>query len=438
MNSEEMIALCKQHTLYSWSAGKDVNPIPIAGASGCTFWTPEGHRLLDFNSQSMSVNIGHAHPRVVDAIKRQLDVLPYAMPPSATAVRARLGKLLSEVTPGDIDVFFFTCSGAEANENAIKAARWFTGRHKILSRYRSYHGATHGAAMLCGDPRRLVNEPGAPGFVKVMDPSPYHYSFGATEAEITANNLRYLEEVIQYEGPEAIAAMFIETVTGTNGVLLPPAGYLRGLRDLLDKYGILLVCDEVMSGAGRTGRMYAFEHAGILPDIVTMAKGISSCYQPLGVMGIRQKIADYFHDHTFTGGLTYNSHPTSLAAAEAVIHVLLDEGMIDNAAALGPVVLEEIDRLAERHPSVAGGRGIGLFAMVDLQQDADGTPIAGYNEHHPAAAALKKRMFELGLFTYVRWSSFMVMPPLCIDETELRRGFAIIDEALEVVDRAFF
>ncbi len=438
MTSEDMIRLCKQHTLYSWSAGRDVDPVPIAGASGCTFWTPDGHRLLDFNSHVMSVNVGHSHPRVIAAIKRQLDELPYAMPGSATAVRARLGKLLSEITPGDIDVFFFTCSGAEANENAIKAARLYTGRHKILSRYRSYHGATLGAALLGGDPRRLVNEPGAPGFVKVLDPSPYSYSFGATDAEITAQNLRYLEEVIQYEGPHTIAAMFIETVTGTNGVLLPPAGYLEGLRALLDRHGILLVCDEVMAGAGRTGRMYAFEHAGIVPDIVTMAKGISSCYQPLGVMGLRQPIADYFHDHAFSSGLTYNSHPTSLAAAEAVIHVLLDEGMVDNARALEPVMRQEIARLAERHPSVAGGRALGLFGMVDLQRDAAGTPIAGYGHHHPAGDALKRRMMELGLYTYVRWTSFTVMPPLCIDEAELRRGFGIIDEALAVVDEAFF
>ena len=437
MDTAEMVRLCKAHTMYSWSAGDAVSPLPITGAEGIWFWGPDGRRLLDFNSHVMSVNVGHGHPRVVSAIKAQLDTLPFAMPGSATEVRARLGKLLAEVTPGDIDVFFFTCSGAEANENAIKAARWYTGRHKILSRYRSYHGATHGAVQLTGDPRRWPNEPGAPGFIKVMDPQPYTYSFGATEAERTEQNLRYLEEIIQYEGPQNIAAMVIESVTGTNGVLPPPAGYLKGLRELLNRHGILLVCDEVMAGFGRTGRMYAFEHWDIVPDIVTMAKGLTSCYLPLGAMGMRQPIADHFKQNVFQGGLTYNSHPASLAAAEACIHVLQDEGMLDNARRLEPVMREEIDRLTNAHPSVAGGRVIGLFGMVDLQKDAQGTRLAPYGHHSAVGDAFKARLLELGLYTYVRWSEFTCIPPRCITEAELRQAFAIIDEALEVVDAAF-
>ena len=437
MDTSEMVRLCKAHTMYSWSAGDKVDPLPISGAEGIYFWGPDGRKYLDFNSHVMSVNVGHGHRRVIEAVKTQLDTLPFAMPGSATEVRARLGKLLAEVTPGDIDVFFFTCSGAEANENAIKAARWFTGRHKILSRYRSYHGATHGASMLTGDPRRLPNEPGAPGFVKVMDPQPYTYSFGRTEAERTEQNLRYLAEVIQYEGADQIAAMVIETVTGTNGVLPPPVGYLEGLRELLDQHGILLVCDEVMAGFGRTGKMYAFEHAGIVPDIVTMAKGLTSCYQPLGAMGMRQAIADHFKTHVFYGGLTYNSHPAGLAAAEACIHVLRDEGLIDNAARLGPVMRQEMDRLIEAHPSVKAGRCIGLFGMMDLQRDSQGTPLAPYGHHSPVGDAFKKRLMALGLYTYVRWSEFTCIPPLCITEAELRGAFAIIDEALEVVDEAF-
>ena len=437
MDTAEMVRLCKAHTMYSWSAGDAVEPLPITGAEGIWFWGPDGRRLLDFNSHVMSVNVGHGHPRVIDAIKAQLDALPFAMPGSATEVRARLGQLLAEITPGDIDVFFFTCSGAEANENAIKAARWYTGRHKILSRYRSYHGATHGAIQLTGDPRRWPNEPGAPGFVKVMDPQPYSYSFGATEAERTEQNLRYLEEVIQYEGPHTIAAMVIETVTGTNGVLPPPKGYLKGLRELLDRHGILLVCDEVMAGFGRTGRMYAFEHADILPDIVTMAKGLTSCYLPLGAMGMRQPIADHFKTHVFQGGLTYNSHPTSLAAAEACIHVLRDEGLIENAQRLEPVMREEMDRLTDEHPSVKEGRVIGLFGMIDLQKDAQGTRLAPYGHHSAVGDAFKARLLELGLYTYVRWSEFTCIPPLCITEEQLRQAFAIIDEALEVTDAAF-
>lgn len=437
MNTDEMIELCKAHTMYSWSAGDQVNPVPITGAEGSYFWGPDGRKILDFNSHVMSVNAGHRHPVIVDAIKRQLDAFPFAMPGSATPVRARLGKLLSEVTPGDIDVFFFTCSGAEANENALKAARWYTGRHKVLTRYRSYHGATQGAIALTGDPRRWPNEPGVPGIVRVMDPQPYSYSFGETDAERTEANLRYLEEVITYEGPDQIAAMFIETVTGTNGVLIPPEGYLKGLRALLDRYGILLVCDEVMAGFGRTGKMFAFEHGDILPDIVTMAKGLTSSHLPLGAMGMRQSIADHFKSHVFLGGLTYNSHPAALAAAEASIRVLLDEGMVDNAARLEAVMHEEMSRLVDTHPSVKTYRAIGLFGMIDLQSDASGTPLAPYNHYSPVGSAFKKRLMELGLYTYVRWSEFMCLPPLCISEEELRRGFAIISEGLAVVDEAF-
>ena len=437
MTGDEMVRLCREHTLYSWNKGSAVVPLPVARAQGAWFETPEGHRLLDFNSQAMSVNVGHGHPRIIAAIKGQLDELPYAAPGSATAVRARLGKLLSEVVPGDIDSFFFTMSGAEANENAIKAARLFTGRHKILSRYRSYHGATHGAASMTGDPRRWAVEPGAPGFVKVMDPWPYEYSFGATPAEQTKNNLRYLEEVIEYEGPDQIAAMCIETVTGTNGVLPPPEGYLAGLRALLDRHGILLICDEVMSGFGRTGRLFAFEHAGITPDILTMAKGLTSSYAPLGCMGLRRGIARHFEDHVFWGGLTYNAHPICLAAAEANIHVLLDEGMVENAARLGAVMREEMDGLAARHPTVKEGRCIGLLGMVDLQRNAAGEPFAGYNRKSPLLQAFQRRLVDDGLFTYLHWDSFTCIPPLCITEEELRGGFAVIDRNLAMVDEAF-
>ena len=273
MNSQEMVELCLKHSLFSWSATGKVDPMPIARAEGVYLYSPEGQRWLDFNSQLMSVNIGHGHPKVVKAIQEQAATLLYAYPGMATEVRARLSKRLAELVPGDLNTFFYTLGGAEANENAIKAARLFSGRHKIIARYRSYHGATHGAISLTGDPRRWPSEPGMAGVVRVMDPMPYDYSFGDDDGEIVANNLRYLEEVIQYEGPKHIAAMIIETVTGTNGILPPPAGYLEGLKALLDKHGILLICDEVMCGWGRTGKLFAFEHGRIVPDIVTMAKG---------------------------------------------------------------------------------------------------------------------------------------------------------------------
>lgn len=437
MHTREMIELCLKHSMFAWAATGHVDPLPLARAEGVYLYTPEGKRIIDFNSQLMSVNIGHGHPKVIEAMKRQLDELIFVYPGAATAVRARLSKKLAELVPGDINTFFYTLGGAEANENAIKAARGFTGRQKILSRYRSYHGATSATMQLSGDPRRWPNEPGGPGFIRVLDPRPYDYSFGATEAEQTRNNLAYLEEVITYEGPETIAAMFVETVTGTNGVLPPPAGYLQGLKALLSKYGILLVCDEVMCGLGRTGKLFAFEHWDVVPDIVTMAKGLTSSYFPLGAMGVSDRIAAHFRDHVFWGGLTYNSHPLGLATAEAVIDVMLEEGMIDNAVAMGRVMRSEMDRLQAKHPSVAEGRQLGLFGMIDLRRDARGTPLAPYNGTHPAMGKLGAFFREQGLFTFIRWASFMCNPPLCITEEQLLEAFAIVDRGLDITDEAF-
>ena len=270
-----------------------------------------------------------------------------------------------------------------------------------------------------------------------MDPHPYHYSFGTSEEEIVANNLQYLEEVIMYEGPDKIAAMFVETVTGTNGILPPPKGYLKGLRALLDKYGILMICDEVMCGWGRTGKLFAFEHFDIVPDIVTMAKGLTSSYIPLGAMGVSDPIAAHFQENVFWGGLTYNAHALSLGTAEAVIDVLIGEGMVENAARLAPVMRSEMDRLQAKHPSVREGRCIGLFGMIDVQKDSKGTRIAPYNGTHPAMAELGQFFRDNGLFTFIRWGSFMCNPPLCITEEELLACFDIIDRGLDIADRAF-
>ncbi len=437
MNADEMIRLCKAHTMYTWNAGDNVNPLPVERAEGVYMYTVDGRKILDWNSQLMSVNIGHGHPRVVEAIANQARQLCYAFPASATAIRARMGKKLADVVPGDLNTFFFTLGGAEANENAIKAVRQYSGRQKILTRYRSYHGATNACMQATGDPRRWASEPGAPGFVKVMDPWPYSFSFGRTEAEITEQNLKYLDETIMYEGPHTIAAMMIETVTGTNGILPPPQGYLKGLRALLDAHGILLICDEVMAGWGRTGKLFAFEHGDIVPDVLTMAKGLSSSYAPLGCMALSDPIADYFRTNVFWGGLTYNSHPIGLAAAEAAIDVLLDEGLVENAARLEPVMRAEMDRLVEKHPSAKAGRCIGLFGMMDVQKNGQGDLIAPYNGTHPAMKRLGRFFLDNGLFTFVRWSHFMCNPPLCITEEQLHEGFAIIDRALDITDEVF-
>jgi len=437
MSTEEMVRLCKAHTLYTWAKQSAVHPVPIARAEGIYFWTPEGKRYTDFNSQLMSVNIGHHHPKVRDAIKRQADELVFAHPQSATAVRARVGKLFADITPDPINTFFFTLGGAEANENAVRAAKLYTGRQKIVVRHRAYHGATNLTLNMTGDPRRWPNEPAAPGIIRVMDPTPYKYSFGATEEERARQNLLYLEEVLMYENPKSIAAFVIETVTGTNGILVPHPLYIQGIRKLCDEHGIMLVCDEVMAGFGRTGKLYAFEHFGVVPDIVTLAKGLTSSYLPLGAVGLSDKIAAFFQDNVFAGGLTYNSHPMLLACAEANVQVMLEEGMIENAARLERVMHEEYARLKSRHPSFKEGRAIGLFGMIDLQKNAQGEPLAPYNGASEAMTNFVKALDEAGIFTFARWNSFTCIPPLCITEEQLRETFATIDRCLDVADRGY-
>ncbi len=437
MDGTEIIKLCLEHSLYSWSATDAVDPLPVVRAEGVHMFDAAGRRILDFNSQLMSVNIGHSHPRVVAAMKKACDGLLFAHPGTATEIRARVSKRLADLCPGDLDVFFFTLGGAEANENAIRAARLFTGRQKILSRYRSYHGGTNAMLQLTGDPRRWANEPGMPGVIRVMDPWPLKYSFGDDPEAITRNNLTYLEEIITYEGPQTIAAMIIESVVGSNGILIPPPGYLSGLKELLSRHGILLICDEVMAGFGRTGKLFAFEHGGIVPDIVTMAKGLTSSYAPLGAVGLSRRIADHFRKNVFYGGLTYNAHPFCLEVADAVLDVLLDEDLIGNAARLEPVMQAEMEKLQARHPCVATHRNIGLFGVVELRKDSAGTPIAPYNGSHPAMQIFSQKLLDAGLYTFVRWNYFMTNPPLSISQSQLEEGFAIIDRCLDVVDEVF-
>jgi taurine--2-oxoglutarate transaminase len=433
MTGEEMIALAKKHTLYEWSAQSKVDPIPVAGAKGVYFWTPEGKRFLDFNSQLMSVNIGHGDPRVIDAISKQAATLAYANPFMATEPRARLGAKLAEITPGDIDTFFFTNAGAEANENAIKIARFVTGRQKILARYRSYHGATAGSMTLTGDPRRWANEPGMPGVVHVLDP--YHGI--ARGWESAAQSLAMLEEVIQLEGPHTIAAFILEPVTGTNGVLVPPDGYLQGVRELCTKHGILMIADEVMSGFGRTGEWFAVNHWNVVPDLITMAKGLTSSYLPLGAVGMRHLIAQHFQDKVFYGGLTYNSHPMGCAAALATISVYEEDHLIENARKMGALMKQRLADLATRHPSVGAVRSIGLFGIVELiRSGRTREPLAPFNGTSEEMTALGKFFRQEGLYTFVRWNTFFTNPPLCIKEQELLEGFGIIDRGLEITDKA--
>jgi taurine---2-oxoglutarate transaminase len=432
MTSEEIVTLCKQHTIFEWSAQRTFEPIPVAGAKGVYFWTPDGKRYIDFNSQLMCVNIGHGEPRVIKAIQEQAATLAYANPFMATEPRARLGAKLAAITPGDIDVFFFTNGGAEANENAFKIARAFTGRQKILARYRSYHGGTAAAIAATGDPRRW-SQPPMPGIVHVLDP--YHgIERGWDSAEAS---LRYLQEVIELEGPQTIAGFILETVTGTNGVLVPPDGYLQGVRALCDRYGILMISDEVMSGFGRTGEWFAVNHWNVVPDIISMAKGLTSAYVQLGAVGVRRHIAEHFAAAPFPGGLTYNSHPLACAAALAAIAVMEEDRLVEKARTTGRLMAELLQDLAHRHPSVGAVRSIGLFGVVELVRNRETrTPLAPFNGTSPEMTDLGEFFRREGLYTFVRWNYFFTNPPLPITEDELREGFAIIDRALEVTDRA--
>jgi len=433
MTGKEIVDLTKKHTLYEWSAQSKVDPIPVARAKGIYFWTPEGKRFIDFNSQLMSVNIGHGDARVIQAIADQAATLCYANPFMATEVRARLGQKLAEITPGDIDTFFFTNGGAEANENAIKLARFFTGRHKIIARYRSYHGATAGAISLTGDPRRWAAEPGIPGVVRVLDP--YHgIERGWESAE---SSLAMIEETIQLEGPQTIAAFILEPVTGTNGILIPPDGYMQGVRKLCDNYGILMIADEVMAGFGRTGEWFAVDHWKVVPDLICMAKGLTSSYIALGAVGMRHHIAQHFQDKVFYGGLTYNSHPMGCATALATIRVYEEDNLIENARKTGSIMKDLGAELQKKHRSVGAVRSIGLFGILELvRSQKTRQPMAPFNGTSDEMAALGKFFRENGLYTLVRWNTFYTNPPLCINEQQLREAFAIIDKGLEITDKA--
>ena len=334
MTSEEIARMAREHTFFSWSIQGAIDPIAIDRAEGVYLYTPEGKRILDFNSQLMSVNIGHGDRRVIDAITAQMEKLQFVQPAFATEIRARLGAKLAEILPGDMDKMFFTLGGAEAVENAIKLARQYTGRYKILARYRSYHGATMGAMTLTGDPRRWAKEPGLVGVVRYPDT----HRWGEAEPRPVGESLQGLEDVIRYEGGHTIAAIFLETIVGTNGILIPPDGYVAGVRDICDRHGILMVADEVMAGFGRTGKWFAIDHWGVTPDLMTMAKGLTSSYLPLGAVAMRHEVAEKFNSMMYYGGLTYSAHPVSLAASLATLSVYEEDGLIENAARLGPVM----------------------------------------------------------------------------------------------------
>lgn len=442
LSDDEILSLSKEHVFYTWSAQARVNPIAVKRARGVYFWDTNDKRFLDFNSMTMCVNIGHGDQRVIKAMQEQAAQLAYAAPGMTTKVRALASKAVADITPHQaLTKVLFTLGGADANENAIKLARGYTGRHKILTRYRSYHGATAGAMAATGDPRRVAWEPNLmTGVVHFLDPYRYRSTFHRTnpdisEKEFAQDYLNHLEEIIQYEGPASIAAIMVESVTGTNGIIIPPEGYMQGVRTLCDKYGIVMIVDEVMSGFGRTGKWFAIEHWDVVPDIITMAKGLTSAYAPLGAVAMKPEIAAAFDETAFESGLTYTSHPISLAAALANIGVIREDKLVEHAAGMGPVLKRMLTDLGEAHPSVGEIRSIGLFGIIELVKDRKTKePMAPWNASSPEMAALRKYCLDNGLFLYTHWHTVLIIPPLIITEEQLKAGFEILDKALEIID----
>ncbi|NUP48760.1 MAG: aspartate aminotransferase family protein [Catenulispora sp.] len=440
----EVLANDRAHVFHSWSAQGAISPLPVAGAEGSWFWDYEGNRYLDFSSQLVNTNIGHQHPKVVAAIQEQAGKLCTIAPSFANDVRGEAARLITELAPGDLNYVFFTNGGAEANENAVRMARLHTGRSKVLSAYRSYHGSTSTAIALTGDPRRWANDAAGQstgGAVHFFGPHLYRSHFhSTTEAEESERALLHLEQVIQFEGPNTIAAIVLETIVGTAGVLLPPPGYLAGVRALCDKYGIIYIADEVMAGFARAGAWFAVDHWDVTPDLITFAKGSNSGYIPVGGVIISQRIRDTFDQRVYPGGLTYSGHPLACASIVATINAMREEGIIEHAARLGEEVFgPELRAMAAKHPSVGEVRGVGAFWALDLVRsqetremlvpyNAAGADAAPMNE---LGAALKAR----GVWPFINFNRLHVVPPCNISEADARKGLEALDEALEVTDR---
>jgi taurine--2-oxoglutarate transaminase len=433
----------RAHVFHSWSAQALIDPMPIAGAQGSYFWDYAGKRYLDFSSQLVNVNIGHQHPRLVAAIQEQAATLCTVAPSFANDKRGEAARLIAELAPGDLNRVFFTNGGAEATENAIRLARGHTGRHKVLAMYRSYHGSTAAAVTATGDPRRWANEPTALGVVHFWGPYPYRSAFHADgEAQECERALAHLRDTVVFEGPGTVAAILLETVVGTNGILVPPPGYLAGVRALCDEYGIVMIADEVMAGFGRCGEWFAVDRWGVTPDLITFAKGVNSGYLPLGGVVISEPIAQTYAQRVFPGGLTYSGHPLACASAVASIQIFKEDGIVEHARAIGEdVIAPALDGLMQRHPSIGEVRGLGVFWALELVRDrATREPLVPYN----AAGADATPMTELaaackqrGLWPFTHFNRVHVVPPCTVSADEVAQGVAILDEALEVADRYY-
>jgi taurine--2-oxoglutarate transaminase len=431
--SKEIVQENRDYTMFSWAVQGAANPIHMTRGEGVWFWDGDGNRWLDFSSQLINLNIGHQHPKMLTAIKKQVDELCFAGPGFATEPRGVLGRKLAEST--GLAKAFFTLGGAEANENAIKMARLFTGRDKIITRYRSYHGATMGVMTASGDPRRWPVEPGVPGVVRVFDPYCYRCPFGKTPDSCRRECVSHIEEIIQMEGPQSIAAILVEGITGSNGLLVPPDDYYPKLRALCDKYSILLIDDEVMSGFGRTGKWLATQHYGIKPDMVTCAKGLTSGYMPLGSVVVSQPIADYFETHMLWGGLTYSGHPVSCAAAVANLTIYEEERVFENVEEQGLYLAGRLEDMKQRFACVGDVRYKGLFSILELVRDKETKePLAPFNGTSPEMGKLAAYLKSKHLYAFTRFNMLWVCPPLIISREELRGGLDIIEGGLRLVD----
>ncbi|HEV7206841.1 MAG TPA: aspartate aminotransferase family protein [Jatrophihabitans sp.] len=432
--------LDRAHVFHSWSAQALIDPLPIASAEGSYFTDYAGKRYLDFSSQLVNVNIGYSHPRMIAAIQEYAGRFTTISPAFANDARSEAARLITELAPGDLNRVFFTNGGAEATENAMRMARLHTGRHKVFAAYRSYHGATAGAIAMTGDPRRWGSEPGMTGIVHYWGPYPYRSAFHSTSAEEEcARALQHLRDLIAVEGPATIAAIILETVVGTNGILVPPDGYLAGVREICDEFGIVMIADEVMAGFGRCGEWFAVDHWGVTPDLITFAKGVNSGYIPLGGVIISERIAATFDQRLFPGGLTYSGHPLACASAVASITIFKDEGIVEHARRLGTDVIEPaLAKIAAKHPSVGEVRGLGAFWALELVRDRDTRePLVPYNasgaEAKPMndfAGACKQR----GLWPFTHFNRTHVVPPCNTPADQVSEGLAILDEALDVAD----
>lgn len=427
----------RKYVLRSWSVQGANKYEEIVGAKGCWFWNDEGKKYLDFSSQLINTNIGHQHPKVIEAIKEQAEKLCYIAPFYASEPRAKLAELIAHYTPGDLVKTLFTLGGAEANDNAIKIARAYTGRFKVISRYRSYHGATYGAITLTGDPRRPPVEPGIPGVVRVFEPYCYRCSFGQSYPGCGLECAEHVREVMLYEDPKSIAAFFVEPVTGTNGVFVPPKEYLPRIREICDEFGVLMVADEVMTGWGRTGKWFGVDNWNVVPDIMTMAKGVTQGYVPLGAVVVNEKIAKFYDDHMLWCGLTYSGHPLACAAGVATVKIYEDENLIENSAKLGEVLKKRLELMKEKHPSIGDVRSIGLFSAIELVKNRETRePLAPWNGPDPGIIGqVSGCIKEKGVYCYPRWNYLFVAPPISINEEELKFGLDAIDECLDLADK---